>query len=84
MGLEERSTQCQKILIAFKDAIANNINGGYLNCLDLGRLYIMQPHARMFELERDGYKFEKRRVKGHTYMEYKLIEEPRQTNMFEI
>ena len=83
MDLEKKQTQCKRVLKAFREAIEYDRNGGWLNCINLGSLFIMQPHAIMFELERDGYHFEKRRVAGHTYMEYRLIDEPRQTNIFE-
>jgi len=80
MNLEKRLTQCEKILKAFRDAKLRG--NGYLNCLDLGRLYIMQPHARMFELERKGYIFDDRWAEGNSYKEYRLVEEPKQTNIF--
>jgi hypothetical protein len=36
---------------------------------------ITQYHARMFELEQQGHKFQDRLVKGKTWKEYRIIKE---------
>jgi len=69
-GLQKRPTQCQRILQIFKDA-----NGGWVDGMIFLHLDkpITQFHARMFELEEQGHKFEPRVKDGKNWKEYRLI-----------
>lgn len=71
--LTPRPTQCKRVL-----EILENTNG-YVDGMTFLRLDhpITQYHARVWELEQDGYKIESRFIEGKNWKEYKLI--PRNT-----
>jgi hypothetical protein len=52
--LVAKPTQCQKVLKALEDADGDWVNGRYF----LHELYLSQYHARIWELQRKGYKIE--------------------------
>lgn len=52
--LEKKPTQCQKVLKVLEEAGGAWVSGQYF----LRNLYLSQYHARIFELQRQGYEIE--------------------------
>ena len=67
--LEKKPTQCQKVLKALEDANGGWVSGQYF----LRNLYLSQYHARIFELQRQGYNIESSDEKdGVGFKSYRL------------
>ena len=61
-------TQCQRILQRLED-------GEWHSVTEFLQMYIPRYSARLLELKKNGYKFEKRKMPGKTYEEWRLIRE---------
>lgn len=74
--LIHKETQCNRVL-----EILQNANGKWVDGMTFLRLDhpITQYHARMFELEEQGYKIESRFIEGKNWKEYRL---PLRTTLF--
>ena len=72
--LIEKPTQCNRVL-----EILENADGKWIDGMTFLRLDhpITQFHARIFELEEQGYKIDSRFIEGKNWKEYKLI--PKET-----
>ncbi len=71
----KEDSQCGKVLRALREAEGGWINGRKF----LHELYLSQYHARIFELQRDGYKIEASDFKDEWgFVSYRLVEEPKQ------
>ena len=72
-------TQCEKVLDALKARFGEWVSGQYF----LRTLYLSQYHARIFELQRKGYKIEASEFTDeHSFKSYRLLElpKPKQTH----
>ena len=78
MGLEHRPTQCERILKMFQLAEGDWIDGMTFLRLDMP---ITQYHARIWELQRRGHKFDSEFIEGKNWKKYRLIPEPTQQSM---
>lgn len=72
-------TQCEKVLDALSAHSGEWISGQYF----LRNLYLSQYHARIFELQRKGYKIEASdETDDYGFKSYRLLkEEPQQLNL---
>lgn len=72
--LLSKPTQCDRVLEVF-----HNARGGWVDGMIFLRLDspITQFHARIFELEEQGYVFESRFKEGKNWKEYRLM--PKET-----
>jgi len=72
--LEKRQSQKEEILYRLLRGKENNINGGWVDGQTefLHNMYISQYHARIWELEKEGYLIESRVVGWHNWKEYKI------------
>lgn len=75
-GLIKNPTQKQRILELLQTAQGNWVDG--MTFLNLDRP-ITQYHARIFELQQEGYDIEGRFVDGRTWKEYRLKTRENQT-----
>lgn len=66
-------TQKERVLKVFEEA-----EGGWVDGMTFLRTIpaITQYHARMFDLEEQGYKFESRFKTGTTWKEYRMVQGP--------
>lgn len=74
-GLIKKPTQTEKVLEALRYAKENNdgwVNGRYF----LQTLLLSQYHARIFELERQGYVIERGSKDEYGFYSYRLASEP--------
>jgi len=71
----EKPTQRERILTILKDA-----DGGWVDGMIFLQIFppITQFHARIFELQRLGYRIESRFISDKTWKEYKLVVSPEQ------
>jgi hypothetical protein len=69
-GYQKRPTQEQRIL-----KILEHYNGGWVDGMQFLNLDkpITQYHARIWGLQKQGYKIEGRFIQGKNYKEYRLI-----------
>jgi len=81
MGLIKKPTQCERIYDILMDADGDWVDG--MRFLRLERP-ITQYHARIWELQKDGYKIEGRTVEGKNWKEYRIILEPKQNQLFNL
>ena len=65
----DKKTQKEKVLFLLKQA------GGWFSGMNFLRLEhpITQFHARIFELQREGYDIVSRKKPGYNYCEYRLF-----------
>lgn len=72
--LKNKFTQCQIVLKTFQERSPAWVGG-----IEFLSMYpaILQYHARIKELEAEGYEFEGRWKEGQNYMEYRL--KPKET-----
>jgi len=76
----KKPTQEQRILDILIEA-QKDLNGGWVDGMVFLRLIprpITQYHARIWGLQKQGYKIEGRWVFGKRWKEYKLVVEPEQ------
>ena len=72
--LIEKPTQCQKVLEALEKEIGQWVSGRYF----LHTLYLSQFHARIFELQEQGYNIESsKEVDEYGFKSYRLL--PKET-----
>ena len=75
-----KTTQKERVLQILRDA-----NGGYVDGIKvfLHQEYISQFHARIKELQGEGYDIKGQRVAGENWKEYRLLEQG-QAQLFNI
>jgi hypothetical protein len=63
-------TQKERVLEVFK-----GVNGDWVDGMVFLHIVpaITQYHARIFDLQEDGYRFESRFIEGKTWKEYRLL-----------
>ena len=72
MSLLAKPTQCERVLKALEAASGGWVNGRYF----LHTLYLSQYHARIFELQKKGYKIEASKEKDqYGFVSYRLTPE---------
>lgn len=75
--LLEKPTQCKRVLEILENAnrFGDSFGGGWIDGMTFLRLDhpITQYHARIFELEEQGYKIESRFIEGKNWKEYRLL-----------
>jgi len=81
MGLIKKPTQCQRVLEILTNADGEWVDGTIFLNLEKP---ILQYHARIFELQRDGHKIENDWVAGKNWKKYRIILEPQQNQLFNL
>lgn len=68
--LIEKPTQCQKVLKVLEDANGEWVSGRYF----LHTMYLSQYHARIWELQKKGYRIEaSKETDGLGFKSYRLL-----------
>jgi len=71
----KRQTQKEKVLFTLLKQKEENIDDGWVDGLTVfsHNMFISQYHARIWELEREGYEIESAIVEGGNWKKYRIL-----------
>ena len=78
-GHIKKPTQCERMLKVFKDAQGGWVDGMFF----LSDMRITQYHARIFELQEEGYEIKGQPIPGKNWKEYRLLSNPQPLKLFQ-
>ena len=71
-------SQKDQVLRALEESPGAWVNGWHF----LSEMYVTQFHARIFELQEEGYKIESKKFPGERMHSYRLVTEEKQNKLF--